>query len=162
MSCVQVRSKFGARALRYGQELMEFSGTIPFEAFRDIGHDRYRSTLNLAGQADVLCKGTFSCHCVNSLSHDSCLLPSDQVLKSCNLLHLTQYLALRTQHITSLPHGSPQCRRSGSYRTPGGNRPRAEPGRVALDRGTCGSRRADTRTRRWYPARPSFRSRAAI
>ena len=49
MCGIEVRSNLGTRAFRNGQELMEFSRTISFKALCNIGHDGYRSTLNLTG-----------------------------------------------------------------------------------------------------------------
>ena len=48
-----MRSKFGARALRYGQGLMEFSGAIPFEAFGNIGHHRFAGIIDLHHEPQI-------------------------------------------------------------------------------------------------------------
>ena len=47
MGSIKMRANLGTRAFGYRQELMKLRCAIPFEAFCDIGHDRYRRPLYL-------------------------------------------------------------------------------------------------------------------
>lgn len=70
---------------------MELGGTIPLEPFRDVGHDRDRSSLNLPTKPEIPRKRLRSCGLVYLLGQCSGLLPGNQIFENPCRLYLSLF-----------------------------------------------------------------------
>jgi hypothetical protein len=76
--------KFSARPLGNGQKAEEFAIPIPFEAFRNVEHDRCGASLGLIDESEISPKLSPSSEYVDVLDDFSRKLPADQVPEAPN------------------------------------------------------------------------------
>ena len=85
---IELRADLCTRTLCYGEELMKFPSTAPFEALGDIRHNRYGSSLNRSGKPEFPCKRSVLRNLIDRPSEISGFLPGNQIFKPVYLTQL--------------------------------------------------------------------------